>query len=118
MPARHFLFFCKVAWNRGCSSVLEEEGDCAAGEESHSNEISKLKKRGKRMRLCISSSGSDISSAVDPRFGRCQYFLFVDTETLDVEAAGQIKDVADRLNRGELQYTLEPTIETHHGTGR
>ena len=37
------------------------------------------------MKLCISSVGTDISSHVDPRFGRCPYFLRVDTETMAVE---------------------------------
>jgi predicted Fe-Mo cluster-binding NifX family protein len=122
------------------------------------------------MRLCISSSGSDLSSAVDPRFGRCQYFLLVDPETLNVEvvgnpafsagggagiqaaqtvvnkgvgavitgnvgpnafqalqaagvkvitgAAGRVKDVVDKFNKGEFQYAMASTVETHHGTGR
>ena len=38
------------------------------------------------MKLCISSTGNDLSSKIDPRFGRCQNFLFVDIETLEVEA--------------------------------
>ena len=38
------------------------------------------------MKICISSTGNDLSSKIDPRFGRCQNFLFVDIETLEVEA--------------------------------
>lgn len=37
------------------------------------------------MKLCISSTGSGLESTVDPRFGRCRYFLMVDTETMNVE---------------------------------
>ena len=37
------------------------------------------------MKLCISSTGSGLESTVDPRFGRCRYFLLVDTETMNVE---------------------------------
>jgi predicted Fe-Mo cluster-binding NifX family protein len=38
------------------------------------------------MKLCISSTENDLDASVDPRFGRCQYFLFVNSETMDFEA--------------------------------
>ncbi|MCP4714435.1 MAG: dinitrogenase iron-molybdenum cofactor biosynthesis protein, partial [Deltaproteobacteria bacterium] len=38
------------------------------------------------MKVCVSSSGSDLESGMDPRFGRCQVFMIVDTETMEVEA--------------------------------
>lgn len=38
------------------------------------------------MKIAISSSGPDLDAQVDPRFGRCQYFIFVDPETLEFEA--------------------------------
>jgi len=38
------------------------------------------------MKLCISSTGPHLEASVDPRFGRCQYFLFVDTETMSFES--------------------------------
>lgn len=37
------------------------------------------------MKIAVSSMGPDINSSIDPRFGRCQYFVFVDTETMDFE---------------------------------
>jgi predicted Fe-Mo cluster-binding NifX family protein len=40
------------------------------------------------MKLCISSTKNDLEASVDARFGRCQYFLFVDTETMNFEAVG------------------------------
>jgi predicted Fe-Mo cluster-binding NifX family protein len=40
------------------------------------------------MKLCISSTQNDLNASVDPRFGRCQYFLFVNAETMDFEAVG------------------------------
>ncbi|MDD5131656.1 MAG: NifB/NifX family molybdenum-iron cluster-binding protein [bacterium] len=40
------------------------------------------------MKLCITSEGKDLASKVDPRFGRCQYFIIVDTDTLEFEAVG------------------------------
>ena len=36
-------------------------------------------------KLCISSTGTDLEASVDPRFGRCQYFLFVDPETMNFQ---------------------------------
>jgi predicted Fe-Mo cluster-binding NifX family protein len=38
------------------------------------------------MKVVLSSSGVDKTSALDPRFGRCPYFVFVDTETDTVDA--------------------------------
>lgn len=37
------------------------------------------------MKVAVSTSGQDLSGMVDPRFGRCQYFLIIDTETMVVE---------------------------------
>lgn len=37
------------------------------------------------MKLAISTSGEDLSSQVEPRFGRCPNFLIVDTETMAFE---------------------------------
>jgi len=31
------------------------------------------------MKICISSIGKNLSSTIDPRFGRCAYFLIVDS---------------------------------------
>jgi len=38
------------------------------------------------MKIAITASGSDLSSSVDPRFGRCPFFLLVDTDTMEFEA--------------------------------
>ncbi|TEU06617.1 MAG: dinitrogenase iron-molybdenum cofactor biosynthesis protein [Candidatus Aminicenantes bacterium] len=39
------------------------------------------------MKIVVSASNPELSSPVDPRFGRCAYFLFVDSETMKFEAA-------------------------------
>jgi predicted Fe-Mo cluster-binding NifX family protein len=38
------------------------------------------------MKIAVSSSGTDQSAQVDPRFGRCAYFLVIDTESGKTEA--------------------------------
>jgi len=37
------------------------------------------------MKIAISATGSDLSSQVDPRFGRCQYFVIVDPDSMQFE---------------------------------
>ena len=38
------------------------------------------------MKVCVTSQGENLESSVDPRFGRCQYFMIADTDTLEFEA--------------------------------
>ena len=38
------------------------------------------------MKIVVSAQGADINAMINPRFGRCEYFLIVDTETNQVEA--------------------------------
>ncbi|MBN1907674.1 MAG: NifB/NifX family molybdenum-iron cluster-binding protein [Deltaproteobacteria bacterium] len=37
------------------------------------------------MKVAISSSGKTLDSQIDPRFGRCSYFILCDTNTMDFE---------------------------------
>ena len=39
------------------------------------------------MKIAISSSGKDLHAQIDPRFGRCQYFIFIDPETMEFEVS-------------------------------
>ena len=38
------------------------------------------------MKIAVSSSGKDLTSPVDPRFGRAAFFVIVDAESLDCRA--------------------------------
>ena len=38
------------------------------------------------MKVAVSSKGKDLASQIEPRFGRCPYFLIVDTDDMRFEA--------------------------------
>ncbi|MFP3950768.1 MAG: NifB/NifX family molybdenum-iron cluster-binding protein [Candidatus Bathyarchaeia archaeon] len=37
------------------------------------------------MKVAVTSTGESLNDLVDPRFGRCPFFLIVDTETMETE---------------------------------
>jgi predicted Fe-Mo cluster-binding NifX family protein len=37
------------------------------------------------MKICITAKGTSLESEVDPRFGRCAYFIIIDSTTMDFE---------------------------------
>lgn len=48
--------------------------------------MGRVTKKGLGMKICVTSEGKEFSSNVDPRFGRCQYFVFIDTDSAEFEA--------------------------------
>jgi predicted Fe-Mo cluster-binding NifX family protein len=38
------------------------------------------------MKVAVSATEPSLNAAVDPRFGRCAYFVIIDTETMQFEA--------------------------------
>ncbi|OQZ02093.1 MAG: hypothetical protein B6D34_11945 [Candidatus Brocadia sp. UTAMX1] len=49
------------------------------------------------MKLCVTASGVDLDSRVDERVGRADYFLIIDTDTMEFEA---IHNAAQTAGRG------------------
>jgi len=45
------------------------------------------------MKIAVTSTGKDLDSPMDPRFGRAAYILIVDTDTLDVEVLDNAENV-------------------------
>ena len=59
--------------------------------------MSLKQKESGEIKICLSSTGETLDSQVDPRFGRCQYFLIVDKKT------GEFKSIANEgveISRG------------------
>ena len=38
------------------------------------------------MKICVTATTSSLDAQIDPRFGRCPYFVIVDSETMKFEA--------------------------------
>jgi predicted Fe-Mo cluster-binding NifX family protein len=39
------------------------------------------------MKICVTAAADELDAQLDPRFGRCPYFVIVDSETMKFEAA-------------------------------
>lgn len=37
------------------------------------------------MKVCVSAASGSLDAQTDPRFGRCPYFVIVDSETMEFE---------------------------------
>jgi len=118
-------------------------------------------------KICISSTGRDLNANVDPRFGRCEYFLIINSENKNYElinnesqnqmggagikaaeiiskknvkyvitgnvgpnafqtlkaagikvisgVTGNISNVIDKFNKGELKEKNSSNVESHFG---
>ncbi len=38
-------------------------------------------------KICVTSQGNNLDAAVDPRFGRCAFFIIINTESMEFEVA-------------------------------
>lgn len=42
------------------------------------------------MKVCVTAVSGSLEAQIDPRFGRCPYFVIVDSETMEFEAVPNI----------------------------
>ena len=42
------------------------------------------------MKICVTATANNLDAQVDPRFGRCPYFVIVDSLTMEFEAVANI----------------------------
>gem|GEM_PF-504346 len=64
---------------RNC--LVREDGTWEGAYRKKTNE-----KGARGMKIAISSTGPDLTDLVDPRFGRCFFYVFVDMETSEFQA--------------------------------
>jgi predicted Fe-Mo cluster-binding NifX family protein len=58
------------------------------------------------MKIAISSKGKDLSSEVDPRFGRAAYLIIVDTDTMAFEVVDNAANVNSFKGAGIQAATM------------
>ena len=42
------------------------------------------------MKICVTSVSGNLDAQIDPRFGRCQYFMIVDSESMQFEPVSNL----------------------------
>ena len=64
------------------------------------------------MKVAISATGDSLDAAVDSRFGRCAWFLLVDSETMECEAIkNENADAASGAGTSCAQLVLEKGVD-------
>jgi len=70
------------------------------------------------MKICVSAVANSLDAQLDPRFGRCPYFVIVDAGIKIVTGAfGTVRESVEKFKRGELRETGAPTVGGHFGMG-
>lgn len=54
----------------------------------------------KTMKICVSSVGENLESEIDPRFGRCEYFVIVETSDHEIVNIEAVKNVGANQDSG------------------
>ncbi|MFH1646051.1 MAG: NifB/NifX family molybdenum-iron cluster-binding protein [Candidatus Omnitrophota bacterium] len=64
------------------------------------------------MKICITSQGDNLDSQIDARFGRCGYFVFADTESLEFEVVGNPNiDGSGGVGIKSAQYVAQKDVK-------
>ncbi len=64
------------------------------------------------MKVAISATGDSLGAVVDSRFGRCAWFLLVDSETMECEAIkNENADAASGAGTSCAQLVLEKGVD-------
>ena len=64
------------------------------------------------MKIVVTSNGSGLDAQASPVFGRCPWYLFVDTETMDVEAVeNPAMEAASGAGIQAAQFVVEQEAE-------
>lgn len=105
---RRFLMpGCKV-WRRDCHSLSDGYRD-------------QLKDRSMPMRIVITSQGPELTSQVDPRFGRAKYLIVLDTENEEFRALDNSQNVnaprgaGIRAAKNVISESVEAVVTGHVG---
>ncbi|OQA22184.1 MAG: hypothetical protein BWY60_00322 [Actinobacteria bacterium ADurb.Bin346] len=90
LMGRHHYYVKKDGLNNGENDFFSVSNmvcpECGERIIDIEKENFKNNKKGKTMKICITSTGTTLSSSVDPRFGRCPYFIIYDLEQNTFEA--------------------------------
>jgi predicted Fe-Mo cluster-binding NifX family protein len=46
------------------------------------------------MKICVSATANNLDAQLDPRFGRCSFFVIVNSETMQFEALSNVASAA------------------------
>ena len=64
------------------------------------------------MKIAVTSSGPDLDAIIDPRFGRCPYFVLIDTESGDAETlTNPFVDAAGGAGTQTAQWILDHNVD-------
>jgi predicted Fe-Mo cluster-binding NifX family protein len=65
------------------------------------------------MKICVTSTGNNLESSLDQRFGRAAVFLIVDTDTMDIEVIdNQAATAAGGAGVTSAQTVVDKDIQT------
>ena len=69
------------------------------------------------MKVAVASSGSNLEAKVEPRFGRCAYFVVVDADTMQFEALENPGVVAGTVGPNALEALKSGGLKLYGAAG-